>query len=76
MILNIKVNNASDRMTTKIIKIEFEVNISEYEEWCDIQLTEKEIQDIKEFLEEDNITYNVRDFINYSIKEQRLEQKE
>jgi hypothetical protein len=60
-------------MKDKIITIEFEVNLSEYEKWCDIQLTEKEIEDIKEFLEEDNITYNIRDFINYSIKEQRLE---
>lgn len=49
---------------TKILKIEFEINLSHFEEWCNVTLTDEQIAEIKEFLEGDNITYNLRDFIN------------
>lgn len=49
---------------TKILKIEFEIDLAIYEDWCQVELTDDQIKEIKEWLEGDNITYNLRDFIN------------
>lgn len=51
-------------MTEKILKVFLEIDLAGYEDWCQIELTDEQIQKIKEFLEGDNITYNLRDFIN------------
>lgn len=48
----------------KTLRISFEIDLSTYEDWCRVELSEEQIAEIKEFLEGDNITYNLRDFIN------------
>lgn len=57
-----------NEVVKKILKISFEVDLSDYEEWCNVNLTHSDIVKIKYYLENDNVTYHLRDFINDQIK--------
>jgi len=54
-------------MINKKIKIEFEMDLSLFEDWCDMTFTEEHIKKIEEYLNDYvncNLGYKVRDRIN------------
>lgn len=58
----------SDIPTEKILRVMLEINLNHYETWCKVTLKDEQIKEIEEFLQGDNITYNLRDFINDNFR--------
>ena len=52
------------------VKVEFEFDLDDFEEWCQIKFTEEDIENIKEFLSDEMImAYALRDFINDGLRD-------
>lgn len=55
------------------VKVEFEFDLDHFEEWCQMQFTESDIEKIKNYLKhvDDQIAYDLRDYINCAMRDEK-----